>query len=232
MAAAAGSWQSASSVNPALAAAIDFLVLSADYWRPYGLAGVDHLDVRVAAGRSSWSVMAGTASLGFDRFREVDVYACGTYRPGRQLAVGLGLHWLLVDQGVRGIRAAPAVDLGMLWQVGRFRLGAAGRSLNRPDIGSAGLIPPRFLAGFEYSPVDELILAADATYCSGSTSAGFGCEFLLIPQLAIRAGVGTAPLRFGGGLGVRVGPVGLDYAYGFHPQLGESHHLGVTVAWH
>jgi hypothetical protein len=93
------------------------------------------------------------------------------------------------------------------------------------------MVRPRFLAGLEYSPVDELVLAADVTYCSGRASAGLGCEFLLIPQLALRAGVGTDPLRFGGGFGVRVGPVGLDYAYGFHPQLEESHRLGVTAAW-
>jgi hypothetical protein len=43
--------------------------------------------------------------------------------------------------------------------------------------------------------------------------------------------VGVAPLRYAAGLGATVGPLGFEYAYEFHPQLKETHVLGLRAAW-
>lgn len=207
------------------------LAASSGYCRPHGLAGVDRLRAIAGLGRERWSVAAGVASLGFDRYRETDAWAAGSYQLSGWPALGLGAHWLFVDQGGREVTGAPALDVGLLWEAGRFRLAAAGLALNRPNLGAAGTLRPRFVAGAEFCPVDEFRLGLDGRYQSGTASAALGCEFLLVPQLAIRAGVGTDPLRYGAGVGLRVGPVGLDYAYGFHPQLDATHSVELAVAW-
>ena len=76
------------------------------------------------------------------------------------------------------------------------------------------------------------MLALDLGREGSDEDAAFGAEFRLIPQLALRLGLGVVPLRFAAGLGATVGSVGFEYAYQFHPVLKDTHVFGLRAAWH
>jgi hypothetical protein len=218
-------------INPALCVDADRLRAGISYSRPYGLSGLSW--GRACAGWSSRRLGAGLglSLLTIDRYSEQDVQVVvgGTPIPG--VAVGLGMHALVVGTGQDYGDFAPAFDAGAIWRPGRIRVGAAWLRLNSPRWHDGTELPPRVLLAGSWQPVDELLLALDLGRQRGDEDAAFGAEFRLIPQLGLRFGVGVAPLRFGAGLGAKVGPVGFEYAYQFHSVLKETHVFGLRAAW-
>ena len=107
----------------------------------------------------------------------------------------------------------------------------AGCCLNSPRWREGTELPSRVVLAGSWRPVDDLLLALDLSRQSSDEDAAFGAEFRLVPQLGLRFGVGVNPLRYAAGLGATVGPLGLEYAYEFHPQLKETHVLGLRAAW-
>jgi hypothetical protein len=232
VAAGAGDWIAALSCNPALSLNADRVNLVGGCCQPFGLDRVQHVTAAAATQRSNWALAAGVTSLGFERYRETQAVLCGGMHPLRAVTFGAGVRWLVVDQGSRGVDMAPAFDIGATWQSGKLVLAAAGRAVNRPGLGTSGAVQQRLVLAVGVTPVEDLRMLADFTLESEGAAGAFGCELLLLSQLAIRAGVGTGPLVYAGGIGLRVGPVGLDYACRFHPQLKETHQLNLSASWH
>ena len=219
-------------LNPALAVGGARFQSGACYCRPYGLSGLTW--GRVGGGWSSGRLAAGVAfsALGLGRYGEHDAQAVVAGMPVSGVAVGLGMHALLVRNGQDYGDFAPALDAGVCWETGRFRVGAAGLRVNSPRWHDGTELPTRFVLAGSWQPVDEVLLAADVGREQNDEDAAFGVEFRPIPQLGLRTGVGVAPLRMAAGLGAAVGPVGVEYAYQFHPVLKETHVLGLRAAWH
>lgn len=232
VAAGAGDWMASFTRNPALLLNAERIDLAGGYCSPFGLEGVEHLSASAATQRGNWAIAAAVASLGFDRYRESQAVVCGGLHPWRAIALGAGIRWLIVDQGSRGVEMVPAFDVGATWQSDKLILAAAGRAVNRPGLGPTGAVPTTLILSAGATPVDDLRLLADLVLESEEVSGAFGCELLLLPQFAVRAGLGTGPLRYGGGIGLLVGPIGLDYACRFHPQLKETHQIGLSARWH
>jgi len=230
--AAVPDWQHSLFLNPALCVDVDRLQAGVVYSRPYGLAGLEW--GKACAGWSSSRVGAGAgvSVLGLDRYHEYDAQAVVGGAAVRNVAVGLGIHALVIEAGQNHGDFAPAVDAGVSWHSSRLRVGAAGLRLNRPRWRDGAELPFRLVLAGAWQPVDEVLLALDLSREHSDEDAAVGAEFRLIPQLGLRLGVGTAPLRFAAGIAARVGPVGFEYAYQFHPVLKESHVFGLRAAWH
>jgi hypothetical protein len=219
-------------LNPALIVDGDRVLVAIGYSRPYGLPGLSW-----SSGCGAWSSGRFACGLGFsalslDRYGEQDAQAVvgGTPMPG--VAVGLGIHALLLRAGQDYDDAVPSLDAGACWRLGRTRIGAAGLRLNSPRWRDGTQPPSRFVLAGSWLPVDDLLLAIDLSRERGDEDAAFGAEFRLVPQLGLRLGVGAVPLRYAAGIGAAVGSLGFDYAYQFHPQLKETHVLGLRAAWH
>jgi hypothetical protein len=103
--------------------------------------------------------------------------------------------------------------------------------LNSPRWRDGAAQPTKVVIGGSWQPVNELLIAVDLSREQDNEDAAFGVELRLVPQVGVRLGVGTAPLRLAGGLGASAGPVGLEYAYQFHPVLKETHLFGLQAAW-
>jgi hypothetical protein len=219
-------------LNPALSVDDERFQAGICYSRPYGLPGLSW--GRACGGWSSERLAAGfgISALGIDRYSEEDVEVVLGGTPMPSVAVGLGVHALMVMASQDYGDFAPAFDAGVCWRSDRVRIGAAGLRLNSPRWREGTEIPPRFVLAGSWRPVDDLLLALDLSRERGDEDAAFGAEFRLVPQLGLRLGVGAAPLRYAAGLGAAVGPLELDYAYQFHPQLKETHVLGLRAAWH
>jgi len=219
-------------LNPALGVDDDRLQVGICYSRPYGLPGLAWS--RAAGGWSSGRLAAaiGLSGLGLDRYREQDAQIVFGGTPAAGVAVGLGIHALIVSAGQGYGDVVPAFDAGACWRSGRVRVGAAGLRLNSPRWHDGTELPPRVVLAGAWQPVDDALLALDLGREGADEYAAFGAEFRLVPQLALRLGVGAVPLRFAAGLGAAVGPLGFDYAYQFHPVLKDTHVFGLRAAWH
>jgi hypothetical protein len=229
--AAVADCQHSFSLNPALSVNADRFQTAISYCRPYGLTGL-------AWGRASGGWSSGRLSAGFgfstlsiDRYAEQDAEVVVGGSPAPSVAVGLGIHALILRTGPQYGDLAPSFDAGACWQSGRVRVGVAGLRLNSPRWREGTELPPRVVLAGSWQPVDDLLLALDLSRERSDDDAAFGAEFQPVPQLGLRFGVGVAPLRYAAGLGATVGPVGLEYAYEFHPQLKETHVLGLRAAW-
>ena len=219
-------------LNPALGVDDGRLQAGICYSRPYGLPGLAWS--RAAGSWSSGRLAAGVglSALGLDRYREQDAQVVVGGTPSAGVAVGLGIHALMVSAGQDYGGVVPAFDAGVCWRSGRVRVGAAGLRLNSPRWHDGTELPPRVVLAGSWQPVDEALLALDLGREGSDEDAAFGAEFRLIPELALRLGVAVVPLRFAAGLGAAVGPLGFEYAYQFHPVLKDTHVFGLRAAWH
>jgi hypothetical protein len=219
-------------LNPALCVDEGRFQAGVCYSRPYGLPGL-------AWGRACgvWSAGRlaagiGFSALGLDRYGEQDAAVVVGGTPTPAVAVGLGVHALIVSAGRECGDIVPSFDAGACWWSGRVRVGAAGLRLNSPRWREGTEIAPRVVLAGAWLPVDDLLLALDLGREGGDEDAAFGAEFRPVPQLGLRLGIGVAPLRYAAGLAATVGPLGFEYAYQFHPTLKQSHVLGLRAAWH
>ena len=218
-------------LNPALVVSESRLQAGVSYSRPYGLQGLAW--GRACAGWSSQTVAAGAgfSSLQLGRYGEHDAQVVVGGTPARSIAVGLGIHALIVSDSPNTGDMVPAFDVGVCWQSDRVRVGGAGLRLNSPRWREGTEVPVRMVLAGSWYPVDEVLLAMDVSRERGEEDATFGAEFRPIRQLGLRLGVGVVPLRYAAGLAATVGPVQLEYSYQFHPTLKESHLLGLRAAW-
>ncbi|MBN2466501.1 hypothetical protein JXD38_12850, partial [candidate division WOR-3 bacterium] len=175
---------------------------------------------------------AGFSTLQLGRYAEQDAQVIVGGTPVCSVAVGLGIHALIISDAPSYSDVVPAFDAGVTWQSGHVRVGAAGLRLNSPRWRDGTEVPLRVVLGGSWYPVDEVLLALDVSRERDEEDVAFGAEFRPVPQLGLRLGVGVAPLRYAAGLVAAVGPVGFEYAYQFHPTLKESHVLGLRAAWH
>lgn len=219
-------------LNPALVVAECRFQTGVCYSRPYGLPGLAW--GRVCGGWSSEGVAAGASfsALRLDRYGEQDAQVVVGGTPIRSIAIGLGIHALIVSNSPYYSDIVPTFDAGFSWRSGRVQVGAAGLRLNSPRWQDGTQVPLRMVLAGSWYPVDEVLLAMDVSRQRDEEDVAFGAEFRPVPRLAFRLGVGVAPLRYAAGLEATVGPLGLEYAYQFHPTLKESHVLGLRAAWH
>ncbi len=219
------------SLNPALSVDESRFQAGVCYSRPYGLPGLSW--GRACGGWSSGRLAAGFgfSTLSLERYAEQDAEVVVGGSPTPSVAVGLGIHALVLRDGPEYHDFAPSFDVGACWHSGRVRIGAAGLRLNSPRWREGTELPSRVVLAGSWRPVDELLLALDLSRQSSEEDAAFGAEFRLVPQFGLRFGVGVNPLRYAAGLGATVGPLGFEYAYEFHPQLKETHVLGLRAAW-
>ncbi len=229
--AAAGDWQAFARQNPAAAACADRLVVGVAYCQPYRLAGLNWGQVGAAARSGRWAAGLAAASLLSQGYRENDWQVVLAARPLASLCAGVGVHLLSVSgTGLAGA-AAPAFDAGLTWEGSSIRVSASGMRVNVPRFANGDEVPLRVTLGAAARPVEPLLLCLDLSREGSVETAALGAEFNLVPPLDLRAGVSYEPLCYALGFGVRVGFVTLDYAYRFHPQLKETHLVGIQGSW-
>lgn len=227
-----GDWRQAMRASPAAVRHSGRASAAVAYGRPYGLEGL-HAGVFGAAARwRGWACGVAVSSLGLGRYRELDQAVCAAALLPGSLAAGLGLHGLFVQAGPGGPDFAPSVDAGLEWTSGRLNLAAGVRRLNRPRFGNGDEPGAEAYAGAAWRPAGGLTLAADVERLQGVELVRLGAEFAPVPALRLRCGLGTEPLSYAAGVGLAAGPLGLDYAFRFHPALAATHLLALQWSSH
>lgn len=224
-------WQNAFGRNPALAVSAPRLAFGVGYWRPYGLEGVDQVGLTAAAGFERWAVALGISQLGLERYRERDWTVAGSFRVFPTVSVGAAAHLLTVTTSPARTEAVVALDAGAVWSVGSLHLGVAADRFNLPRLANGDLLSATVRAGLTAEPLEDFAVTLDASWSEHGGAAAAGFELILIPQMRLRCGVSYPPLAYAAGLGITAGPVEVDYALRYHPQLRDSHILGLRLSW-
>jgi len=224
-------WRHGLSLNPALADPGPGVGIAAAYCRPYGLDGLGwgQMGAHWRARALGLSLAVSSLTLGF--YREENLQVCIAAMPAHGVWTGVGLHALALEMGREGRDVVPALDVGGCCSFGRFTAGAGLSRLNVPRWRDGSELPARLVLSGAWRPVESLLLALDACREGRDERGAFGVEFRIIPEAGLRFGVATGPLRYAGGVGARAGPVTLDYAWQFHPQLNGTHSIGLAAAW-
>ena len=123
----------------------------------------------------------------------------------------------------------------------RVRCGIVARNLNdgRLGVGKEGM-SQTLIIGLACRPNSRVLLSIDLleNISAGSWEGilgGYpleirlGQEFHLFEFLRIRTGVLDPPIQFSAGLGLKAGPLHLDYAWRSHQFLGGTH--CISLAW-
>ena len=152
--------------------------------------------------------------------------SAGTYVPGTDTYVN-GIDDLGSDGTV-------AFDVGVRASLeSRVFASAVLRNLNRPHLGTTDRVEllESLALGAAYEPYPQVLTTAEVEVRSGEMPSILraGVEYQVAQPFTIRLGVGSDPARFSGGFRVDVSHFALDYAFGDHPILPASHHIGVGV---
>ncbi|MGQ9707588.1 MAG: hypothetical protein ACUVUR_01770 [bacterium] len=224
-------WQNSLTHNPALAINEHRLAGGFVYAQPFGLQGLTCARAAVNYRLKMLHITSGLQVLGLKNEREFDLGTVLGTRLLTGLTVGIGIHGLVRDQKGYGGDFASALDFGILWLAGRLRLGIAGQRLNSPRFRAGDELNSVIRAGLSWEPVSALHLAIDAEKDSNIERLLGGAELRLFPELCLRCGVETFPFSLRAGMSVRVDWLSLDYGYHYHPQLGDTHILGINLIW-
>jgi hypothetical protein len=224
--------QNGLATNPALLAGPGAEELRVGYARPYGVDGLNRVNLGGVWRRGALALAGGWSSLSCAAYSESDVQVSFGYRSSTVISAGVSAHALVLAPGSGHVDAVPALDAGVSAGLGAFTVGLAVQRVNSPRWRDGAELPTRAVLGVSWQPVDAFLMSLDLSREPGIEAAGVGAELRIARQLVLRFGVGTTPLRIAGGTAVQLGPVEVDYAYQFHQSLGDTHTLGLSLRWH
>ena len=209
----------------------------------FGLAELRLGALSAAAPTALGTVALAARTYGFDERRETRV-KLGLARavalsPSRRLDLGVAVG--VESATVVGYSGETAVllDLGVQGDVvPGLRAGLAGRNLlalaraDSVDLRQSAATVPGLTVGVAYAPSDRATLVLDADQdLDFGLAVRAGAEVFVVPALALRAGVSSAPARFTAGAGFRAGAVRADLAVESHETLGLTPAVGVEVSF-
>ncbi len=186
---------------------------------------------RVYAGGAFRVALAGTA-LGVEGYREITAGAILSVvlTGGVRLGATVGLHSVHIDR--YGAASALSCDLGALAHLtDDIRFGASIRNLGRATLAGTEL-SQEVAFGFGFDMGAATTLSLDARHeLRRPAAVALGLSTLPVPELALRAGVATAPATIGLGAGYRLGGVTVEYGGAYISPLGFHHVIGAGMRW-
>lgn len=187
---------------------------------------------------TAWGVAAGGAStFGGDGYRELH-YSLGYARgiqigTTRRVYLGvLGRYYHTQIDGY-GSSGAAGIHLGILVALlPTLHFGAHATNVNGPSLVEGEALPQTLAIGLQYQATSQLLVVTDIRKdLDFPASVRAGLEVQPLSQLALRAGITTAPVRFTGGVGLHLGPLRAHVAAEQHAELGWSPSASLDVQW-
>ncbi|MGA9116214.1 MAG: hypothetical protein WB626_05510 [Bacteroidota bacterium] len=229
----AGSWWTLPS-NPSLLAFLPGPAVSfAHIPRPFEMRELGISSCALAVPTSWGSFGLAATRAGFDLYRETTgslSWACAA-----QEILAFGLSVRVHHLAIRGYgsRSVPGLDAGVIARLaGGVRWGLVAFNLNAPELGSDPL--PRVLkTGLAYSPWSGSHAAVELSKdISHALEVRLELQYQILEVLRLRGEICSAPDQMGGGAGLSLGWVVLDYCLMQHPDLGPTHGFALSLLLH
>jgi hypothetical protein len=183
------------------------------------------------------AVLGGASTFGGGGYREVH-YSLGyarAFQLGTTRSVYAGLLGRYYHTRIDGYGGAGAagVHLGVLLPLlPTLYLGAHATNVNAPALTDGEPLPQTLAVGLQYRVRPSVRVVGDVFKdLSFPASVRGGLEVRPLSALALRAGVTSAPVRFTGGVGLRLGRLHAHVAAEQHNTLGWSPSAALEVYW-
>lgn len=223
--------------NPAASAADSLRRVSFYARQSFGFAALRYGSVD-GTWPFGWGVLsAGASTFGGEAYRELhySLAVARTFQLGTSRRVHLGVTGRYYHTRIDGYGRAGALGLhlGLLLSLlPALHFGAHATNLNSPSLADGEALPQTLAVGLQYRASPRLQVLADVFKdVAFPASVRGGLEVRPISILALRAGVTTAPTRFTGGVGIRLGRVRAHVAAEQHPELGWSPSASLEARW-
>jgi hypothetical protein len=203
----------------------------------FGLSALRYGATHVTVPFDWGAVSTGASTFGFEDYREVHLSAgyARSVQFGTSRSVHVGATARYHHTSIAGYGSAGALGLNVgvgLRLLRSLRLGAHATNVNGASLVANEPIPRTLAVGLSYRALDQMHVLVDVFKdVRFPTTVRGGLEVRPVEPLALRAGVTSVPVRFAGGVGVRLGPLRADVAVNQHQELGWSPSASLQVRW-
>jgi hypothetical protein len=219
--------------NPAGLGQLKYRDLSVFYNpAPFGLTELSTAAFTFAEPLKYGTVGVGLRTYGFDLYKETSILLSYGNSYKNRLYYGVNFNFYHLNIQNYGSASAIGLDIGAMAYINKFlRWGFFGKNISGSTIGtSKEKIAQIYRTGLNYKPLNEvnlmLEIEKDVKY-PVSVRAGF--EYSLLDYVDLRAGIGSEPTSFTGGIGFNYKIFQLDYAMYKSQDLGITHQGSLTV---
>ncbi|MEO6694114.1 MAG: hypothetical protein ABIY50_07800 [Ignavibacteria bacterium] len=199
---------------------------------PFGLSGISTAALTYAEPLKFGTLGLGIKTLGFDLYRETNVsLSYGNVFRGK---IFYGINVNLYNLKIQNYNSASALgaDIGAMAYITDFlKWGFFAKNFTGTKIGeSKEKLSQVYKTGFTVQPRNDfnLIVEAEKDVRYPLSFKG-GLEYFVNDFVDIRAGVGTAPTSFSGGITINYNIFQVDYAIYNHRDLGVTNQGSITI---
>ena len=201
--------------------------------QPFGIKELSTGGIALGFRTAPGAVAVGLSSFGFDHYREVSgsLAVAGTISA---ISAGVTLNLYSVTIQHYGSAGAVALDVGTRIPIGgTAAIGMSLLNVGAATIGSSReRIPQALTVGCAYAPLRSFRLVFDyQKELSFEGSARIGFEYQPLDALILRGGASENPSVAAGGIGVRLLSFEFDYALSNHAELGWTQALSLSLTW-
>lgn len=222
--------------NPALFPFVGFGYLSCAGSRPYSLEAMSSWTVRAGFGGNTAAVQGAWSRFGIEGYHEQIFVIAGGIRPSSVFSFGAGATWSTVTINTDGVGSfrgiwdgsVAAVVEPFIW----LRLAFSQDNIVSMLLRSRrDLACPQWNAGIALMPVDGLDI------CYGMSGTAFGymnsvsVSARIFPFLSVAAGYQHETGTGSGAVTMLWGRAAVSYGFRYHPVLGMTHSLSVTLTF-
>lgn len=219
--------------NPAGISQMPFREVSIFYSpAPFGLKELANGSVNFVEPTKFGSFGLSAKTYGFELYKEITATLTYANNYKKKIYYGANFNYYNLKIQNYGSASTFGIDVGGLAYLTDFmRWGFAVFNLNRPKIGSQNdNLPQVYRTGVSFQPRSDLNLMLDLEKDSRYTASfKAGLEYSLYDMIDIRAGIGTEPTKFSGGIGLYYSMFEIDYGFYNHQDLGLTHQGTITI---
>lgn len=221
--------------NPAGISQMQFREVSIFYSpAPFGLKELANGSINYVEPTKFGAFGLSAKTYGFELYKEIT--ATLTYANNYKKKIFYGANINLYNLKIQNYGSATTfgIDIGGLAYLTDFlRWGFAAYNLNRPSIGEQkDKLPQVYRTGLsvqlpQRNDVNFMLEVEKDTRYPASVKAGL--EYTLYNMVDLRAGIGTEPTKFSGGVGFYYSLFEIDYGFYNHQDLGLTHQGTITI---
>lgn len=173
----------------------------------------------------------GIKSFGFELYRE-NVLKITIARGFGAFNLGLNLNYTFISIKNYGSAGAFSADFGFVSKPAKFlKFGFVVKNLISGKIGEAQeRLPKEIDLGIALMPYSNLIVSMGVyKELTFRECVRYGVEYNIVDFVSVRFGLSNYPVRYSGGVGIKLSRFQLDYGIDNHQLLGLTHQITLTV---
>lgn len=199
---------------------------------PFGVSEVSTLALTYAEPLKFGTFSLGIKSFGYDLYRESNVILAYGNSFTDKIFLGFNLNYYYLNIKNYNTASSFGADLGaMAYISGTLKWGFFAKNITGATIGKSGeKLAQVYRTGFTAKPREDLNLILEAEKdVRYPLSVKAGLEYFVNEYIDLRAGVGTQPAAFSGGISFNYNLFQLDYSIYSNGELGITNQGSLTV---